>query len=210
MSDVSPLAWLPAALREQSRVRTLAAGEALFRQGDETFGIFEVEQGRLQMIRPTPNDEPAVLHAAGPGELFAEAALFGPAYHCDAIAAVPTRVRMYPKHLMLAAFRKHPELAERFMAILARQTQALRARLHGRNIRSARERVLHHLALKAGPDGRTVTLDGTAKDFAAEIGLTHEALYRTLATLERQGLIARGPRQITLRRRTGAGRRARP
>jgi CRP-like cAMP-binding protein len=201
MPASSPLDWLPAALRAQSRVRKLAAGETLFRQGDETVGVFEVEQGQLRMIRHTLKDEPAVLHIAGPGELFAEAALFATAYHCDAVAAADSRVRVYPKRLMLAAFRRNPDLAERFMAILARQTQVLRARLHGRNIRSARERVLHHLALMTGPDGRTVSLRGTVKDLAGEIGLTHEALYRTLAALQRQDLIARTPTQITLRKR---------
>lgn len=199
MAPSSPLNWLPAELRAQSRVRELATGETLFRQGDETFGIFEVESGRLRMIRHTLRDEPAVLHNAGPGELFAEAALFAAAYHCDAVAAAPSRIRVYPKRAMLAAFRKHPALAERFMGILARQTMGLRARLHGRNIRSARERVLHHLALKAGPDRRTVALDGPLKDLAAEIGLTHEALYRTLAALEREGRIERGSDRIVLR-----------
>lgn len=197
----SPLGWLPPDLRAQCRVRQLAAGETLFHQGDETVGIFEVEQGRLRMIRHTLNDQPAVLHTAGPGELFAEAALFAAAYHCDAVAAARSCVRVYPKRLMMAAFRKDPELAERFMAILARQTQALRARLHERNIRSARERVLHHLALRAGADRRTVLLRGTIKDLAAEIGLSHEALYRTLAMLARQGLIERAPNRIVLKRR---------
>lgn len=200
MPNPSPLGWLPTAVRAQSRVRKLAAGETLFHRGDETFGIFEVEQGQLHMVRHTLRGEPAVLHVAGPGELFAEAALFAKAYHCDGVAAVPTRVRVYPRRLMLAAFRKNPDLAERFMAILARQTQALRGRLHGRSIRSARERVLHHLALMAGADGRTVSVRRTVKDLAAEIGLTHEALYRTLATLEREGLIGRTPTRITLRR----------
>lgn len=199
MAGSSSLDWLPQNVRARARIRTLDAGEALFRQGDATFGIFEIEAGRLQMIRPTLEDEPAVLHTAGPGELFAEAALFAAAYHCDAVAAVASRVRVYPKPAMLAAFRSDPEVAERFMAILARQTQALRARLHGRNIRSARERVLHHLALIAGPDGRTVVLRGSVKDLAGEIGLAHEVLYRTLAKLQRQRLIERTPTRIALR-----------
>ena len=58
-----------------------------------------------------------------------------------------SRVRAYPKRALLAAFRDQPDLAERFMAVLAHEIQALRARLEERNIRSARERVLHHLAL---------------------------------------------------------------
>ena len=200
MAPRSPLDWLPAALRARSRVRMLTAGEILFRQGDGTYGVFAVEAGRLRLIRQTLNDEPAVLHTAGPGELFAEAALFSSAYHCDAVAAVDSRIRIYPKAGILAAFRKNPELAERFMAILARQTMGLRARLHGRNIRAARDRVLHYLTLMAGPDGRTIKLVGTVKDLASEVGLTHEALYRALAGLERDGMIARRPREITLRR----------
>jgi CRP-like cAMP-binding protein len=96
--------------------------------------------------------------------------------------------------------RDDPRFAERFMARLAHQVHDLRARIEERNIRSARERVLHHLALAAGPDGRTVPLDGTLMDLAAEIGLTHEALYRALAALEKEGQIERTRSAITLRK----------
>ena len=41
----------------------------------------------------------------------------------------------------------------------------------------------------------------TLKDIAAEIGLTHEALYRAVAALERGGEIRRGRDKITLLRR---------
>jgi DNA-binding MarR family transcriptional regulator len=46
----------------------------------------------------------------------------------------------------------------------------------------------------------TLRLGGTLMDLAAEIGLTHEALYRTLASLERDGAIARTKGRITLRK----------
>jgi CRP-like cAMP-binding protein len=197
----SALAWLPAATRERSAIRKLEAGETLFRQGDRTFAVFEVEEGRLRLVRHSVDNYPVVLHTARKGELFAEAALFAPSYQCDAVAATASRVRAYPKPALLAAFRNDPLLGERFMAVLARQVHALRARLEERNIRSARERVLHHLALAAGPDGRTMLVDGTLMDLAAEIGLTHEALYRTLADLERDGLIARSREGLTLLKR---------
>jgi CRP-like cAMP-binding protein len=195
------LDWLPTAIRERSRVRELDAGEALFRQGDRTFAIFEVERGRLRLIRNTLAGHPAVLHTARPGELLAEAALFAPAYQCDAIAAAEARVRAFPKRELLAAFRADPALAERFMAVLAHQIHSLRARLEERNIRSARERVLHHVALHAGADGRTMPLEGTLMDVAAEIGLTPEALYRTLAELEKEGVVLRTSSGILLRKR---------
>jgi CRP-like cAMP-binding protein len=172
----------------------------LFRQGDKTFGIFEVERGRLRLVRHTIDDHPVTLHTAKMGELFAEAALFSGAYQCDAVAAVTSQVRVYPKRQLLAAFRDDPVLGERFMAVLAHHIHALRARLEERNIRSARERLLHHLALTAGPDGRTVLVDGTLMEFASEIGLSHEVLYRTLAELEKDGMVARTPSTIVIRK----------
>ena len=197
---MTTLDWLPAAIRERSRVRDLAAGEALFRQGDKALAIFEIEHGRLRLIRNSVAGHAVVLHTARAGELFAEAALFASNYHCDAVAAAASRVRVYPKRELLAAFRIEPALGERFMAVLAQQIVALRARLEERNIRSARERVLHHLALATGPDGRTMPLEGTLMDLAAEIGLTHEALYRTLAALEKEGAIRRTRSGIALRK----------
>lgn len=53
----------------------------------------------------------------------------------------------------------------------------------------------------ASADGRTVQLTGTVMDLAAEIGLTHEALCRTLAALEKAVAIARRPGEIVLRKK---------
>lgn len=197
---VSSLHPLPMAIRRSSTIRELAAGEILFRQGDKASSIFEVEQGRLRLIRYAIDGHPVVLHTARKGEFFAEAALFAPRYRCHAVAATASRVRRYSKAELLAAFRDDPKISERFMAMLAHQVHALRARLEERNIGSARERVLHHLALAVGADGRTVRMDGTLIDLAAELGLSHETLYRTLAALEKAGTIARTPTEIVLQK----------
>jgi len=196
------LDWLPASFRERSRLRKLAPDECLFHQGDEAQAIFEIELGRLRLIRHALDSRRIVLHTGHEGELLAEAALFSSEYHCDAVAAVASRVRIYPKRELLALFRDDREAAERFMAVLARQVQALRARLEERNIRSARERLLHHLALHADADGR-MAIEGTLIDLATEIGLTPEALYRTLAALEKDRMVRRTASGITLER-TGA------
>ena len=200
---MSSFDWLPPAIRQRTTQRQLEAGESLFRQGDKTFGIFEVEHGRLRLIRHTIDNHPVALHTAKKGELFAEAALFSSTYQCDAVAAVASRVRIYPKRQLLAAFRDDPVLGERFMAVLAHQIHALRARLEERNIRSARERLLHHLALGADADGRTMPLDGTLMELASEIGLSHEVLYRTLAELEKEGVLSRTRSAIALRKSKG-------
>ncbi|MDE2167675.1 MAG: metalloregulator ArsR/SmtB family transcription factor [Alphaproteobacteria bacterium] len=190
------LDWLAATGIATSR--DLVAGESLFHQGDTASAIYQVEQGRVLLTRCTADNRLITLHTARAGEFFAEAGLFSAVYHCDAVAAMPSRVWAYPKQRLLAAFQSDPALAFRFTATLARQIQSLRARLEGRNIRSARERVLHHLALAAGGNERSVHVDGTLINLAQEIGLTHEALYRTLAALEKEGVIRRRGREIVL------------
>jgi len=204
----SALDWLPPDLKDASVLHSLASGEALFQQGDAPNAIFEVESGRLRLLRQTIEGHTVVIHTARTGELFAEAALFSKSYHCNAVAAVPSKVRAYPKRKILAAIRSDPNLAERLMAVLAHQLQSVRSNLEQRNIRSARQRLLHHLALAAGPDGRTIRITGTLMDLATEIGLTHEVLYRTLAALSKDGVITRSATEIVLQKLPSIGLRS--
>ena len=194
--------WLPAAVRAVALDRKLRSGEVLFRLGDKTVGFYEVIAGRVRLARVDRSGSEIILYVAGAGETIAEASLFAAVYHCDAIASTDAVVRLYAKPAMLAAFQKDPKAAQAFTAMLGHQVMNLRTRLEQRNIRSARERVRHFLALNVGADGRTVTLAGTLKDLAVELGLTHEAFYRTLAALEHTGEIKRGSDKITLRRRS--------
>jgi len=194
-------AWLPAAVRAAAIDRKLKSGEALFRLGDKATGFYEIIAGRVRMSRVDRSGREVILFVAGPGETIAEASLFSPSYHCDAIASTDAVVRMYPKPAMLLAFDKDAKSAQAFTATLARQVMNLRTRIEQRNIRSARERVRHFLSLNADAGGRSVDIPGTWKDLAAELGLTHEALYRTLAALERSGEIKRAKGRITLLRR---------
>jgi CRP-like cAMP-binding protein len=192
--------WLPAAVRAAAVDRRLKSGETLFRLGDKTAGLCEVVAGRVRLSRVDRSGREVILYIAGPGETIAEASLFSPNYHCNAIASTGALVRIYAKPAVLAAFEQDPKCAQSFSAVLARQVMNLRTRLEQRNIRSARERVRHFLKVNAGADRRSVELRGTLKDLAAELGLTHEALYRTLASLQRAGEIKRGKGKITLQR----------
>lgn len=191
-------------LEAGSVVRVLALGELLFGQGDRASAIYEVESGRLRLIRRTVDDHLVILHTARRGELFAEASLFAEAYHCDAVAAAPSRVRVYPKAIVMEALRADPALAQEFTARLARQLQELRAQMELRTIRSARDRVLQYLRLRAGVHDRSIAIEGQLQDIAAEIGMTREALYRTLAELEAEGSLTRAPTAIVLRKFDGS------
>lgn len=175
----------------------VAAEAALFRQGDATFAFFRLVSGAIRLVRVTPAGAQVAMHSVRPGELFAEASLFSPRYHCDAIASRASEVLVYPKREALRRLKEHPEDLWRFAGDLAHRVQQLRTRLEVRQIRAARERVLQSLRLRCG-EGGAWRIEGTLKQFAEEVGLTHEALYRALARLEREGWIRRADGEIRL------------
>jgi CRP-like cAMP-binding protein len=177
--------------------RSLAAGAALFRQGDASIGIFLLISGRIRLQRITPDGAAVSIHLARPGELFAEASLFSELYHCDAIAEVDSEVWLYPKGQLARSLHTKPEALWSFARELARRLQELRLRYELKQIRSANERVLQLLRMRCGKDG-VYSITGSLKEVAAYVGLTHEAFYRALTALEKRGLIARGAGAIRL------------
>jgi len=183
--------WISANIASSAADRSLKAGQTLFRAGTRPAGLYEVVKGKVRLVRLDRSGREAILQVAGPGDLFAEASLFSSAYHCDAIATTDTVVRLYPKSILVAELERDPKLLLAFSAMLAGQVMTLRTRLEQRNIHSARERVRHYLTVNADANGRTVTRRGPLKDIAAELGLTHEALYRTLADMAADGEIER-------------------
>jgi CRP/FNR family transcriptional regulator, dissimilatory nitrate respiration regulator len=195
---VSAPDWLSANIRAAAVERALKAGQTLFRTGARTAGLYEIVKGKVRLVRVDRSGREAVLQVAAPGETLAEASLFSSTYHCDAIASTDAVVRLYPKTILVSELERNPKFAQAFAAMLARQVMTLRTRLEQRNIHSARDRVRHYLAINADPSGRAVALSGTLKDMAAELGLTHEALYRTLAEMAAGGEIERRTGTIRL------------
>ena len=185
------------------KTRTLEAGEFLFRQGDAATFVFAIEHGQLRLERRTFDGRLVPLHLARAGETFAEAALFADRYHCDAVALTDAVVKALPKAVLLAELEQAGGHAPTLVHAMARQLHALRQRLELRNVRSARERVLLALELRVVDESRTVVLEGPLQDLAADLGLTREALYRTLAALHASGQIVRDGSRITVRRPLG-------
>ena len=191
MSDMNAKDWLPAEIQSSGIERRFVAGQMLFDQGDATVGVYEVVSGKVRQVRVDPEGRDVVVGIAGPGEMIAEASLFSRTHDCAATAVTNALVRLYRKATLLAQLERDPRAALSFMATLVEQILKLRIRLERRSIPSARDRVRHYLTANVSERERTVSLPSTLKDLAAELGLTHEALYRTLSEMSARGEIAR-------------------
>lgn len=178
--------------------RRLAANEALFRTGDPVLGLVLVREGTLELRRLSPEGRLLVLHRAGPGESCAEASLFEAHHHCDAIATRPSRVAIHPAATLREAAARDPAIGWGLARHLAAGLVAARARAERLSLPRAEDRILAALS-SLPPDAAGLRRPGRSwKALAAELGLTHEALYRALARLERRGVLGRAGAAVRL------------
>ncbi len=161
---------------------SLEKGQHLFHQDQKTGGLFCVEEGYIELRRATQAGEILLVHHAIKGETFAEASLFSDFYHCDAVATQESTllIEIDRKHV-LEHLQTDPNFAIAMTKHLARQNQVYRRKLEIMAIKSAPERVYSALS--------DDMLKGGIIALAAEIGLTHEAVYRSLRKLVKQGRV---------------------
>lgn len=196
--DLSNLDSLPTALRSAATCQNLVAGQVLFHEREPAQAIFAVAVGRFRLVRYTSEGQLVIFQVVRAGESFSESALFSNTYNCNAIAEVPSRAIAYPKQVLLNVIQERPDFAISFMERFERKSRWLKNLIELRSIRSARDRVLQYLLTLAQPSATTLTFDRPLKNIASELGLSPEVLYRALAQLEREGIIARARGQIIL------------
>lgn len=169
----------------------LAQGETLFRSGDASRGCFYLMKGEVRLVRWTREGHETAIHLARAGTTFAEAALFTPHYHCDCVASAESSGLLLPKTEVERLFGIDVGFAQVLAARFARQVQALRRTVEILAIRPARERVMAVLGDYDSAENGGIENLPPLKSIAAQIGLTHEAVYRAVAELVSEGRLER-------------------
>lgn len=169
-------------------------GTMLFHRGEKPDRMFWVLEGELRLVRTSAGGESVVLQRCRSG-LLAEGSLFSGHYHCDGMAAVDTTLLSIARTRFLAAF-SDPEFSRAYAQWLSGTVRELRSNCERLSLRRAPSRIEHYLEEHGSFDyGRG---QGNLKDWAIQLGLTHESLYRTLAVMEAAGRIVRETDSVRL------------
>lgn len=171
-------------------------GQRIFSFGDAVDNVYRVLDGEVCLTRFSPGGTEIVLSRAREGEFFAEASLFGSRYHCNAICARSGNCLRLPVDALRHCLSSDPAFAMEWIATLSGNLRRQRAAQERLSLKSLRMRVIHYL-VDRGKEGR-VELDQPIIRWAAELGASHEALYRTLAEMEREGVLQRQGQTLTL------------
>lgn len=176
--------------RNNTKPIVLNAQEILFQQGEQAKSLFWLETGRLKLVSFA---EPQMVfhYWVNAGELFAETVLFEVTYGCTAIAIQSSSIILIDRHEFLCALRKSEELNNAYLNHLTKRFSDVKQLLTLRSIRSARDRLLHYLFQHLPPGENSVLLSTSLKELAMELGISPEALSRTFAEIESEGMIQR-------------------
>jgi CRP-like cAMP-binding protein len=170
-------------------------GARVFDAGKMPVWMFYVVTGEVTLERAGVHGEPVVLQRTRQG-FVSEASLKVARYHCDAIAITDTQVIQVPVRDLARALDNDPAFASRWISMLNAEVRRLRLHLERLNMKSVRDRVLHLIETE-GQQGRYPVPSGL-KTLARELGVTHEALYRTMAALQAEGVMHRAPGALVL------------
>jgi len=187
------------------RRKRLRPSASLFHVGQAANAIFIVLSGAVRLEHVQSNGERVQYPPTGPGGVIGETSFFAGAFACDGLAQGATEVAYILRRDVLAHVRDKPEAGLALARLLSDQVVRLRERIELMQLRSAKARVFawlraQHLAACAGDRGKALVLQRPWLDIAADLGLTHEAVYRALAALAQERRIWRQGRAVRLLR----------
>jgi CRP/FNR family transcriptional regulator, dissimilatory nitrate respiration regulator len=160
----------------------LDAGQYLFHRGDPVVRVFVVQEGHIRLVRYLEDGAALVLQTADSDSMLAEASLFLPRYHCDAVAIAPTRLKAIEKTRTIAGLRTEIDVLVSFAAHLAKEVQQTRMRSEILRLKTVAQRFDAWLEWHDGE----LPEKGKWALIALEIGISPEALYREMARRRRR------------------------
>jgi len=182
--------------------RRFGKRESIFREGDAAEGFYVVATGKVKVFKLSEEGKEQVLHVVGPGQTFAEAALFeGGAYPAHAETLAETEALLLQKRPFLEMLERRPKVAIRMLGSLSRWLRQMTGLVEDLSLRDVESRLLLFLSSELRErgiplkDGATLELPFSKNVLASRLGTVPETFSRALKKLQEDGRIdVRGKR----------------
>ncbi len=187
-------------LESNSSVLKADKGQIIFLEGAEAKGLYVLLAGQVKIFKSSAEGKEQILHMLSPGEPFAEVPMFqGTRFPANAMAVQPSTVLYTEKSVLVRLMERDASLAMAMLAALSNRLRQMASMIGQLTLREVPARLAAYLLHQAGEkEADTFVLDMSKGNLAGLLGSTREALSRSLARLEDQGLIAMDNRTITI------------
>jgi CRP/FNR family transcriptional regulator len=187
-------------------VREYGRGQSIFAEGDEGNGFYVVMEGLVKIFKLSLDGKEQILHIFGPGEPFAEAAVFtGSTFPAHALALEKSRTLFIRRRAFIEMIQRNPSLAMNMLAALSLRLKKFAHMIEDLSLKEVPGRLAAHLLYLSDQQGDTdtVRLEVGKAQLASLLGNIPETPSRIMAKLGKQGLISIDGPRITIRDRQG-------
>jgi CRP-like cAMP-binding protein len=193
--------------------RRFAAGEVVFREGDDSSTCYVVKTGRARAVREHGDGRALTLAHFGPGDIFGELAMFDDERRSATVEALEdTETVAILGGDMRRLLHAHPDIAVKLLAALGRRLRETNERLARQSFQTVQSRVasvlgqLVEAAQGEGAGEGDVLITQTQAELARLAGSSRESASRFLAVLERAGIITQGRGKLVVHDAAGLRR----
>ena len=184
--------------------KTYSKGQELFEAGDKADSFFIILSGWIKLFRISRNGEELIIHIFGPGESFAEAAVFGDkkTYPVNAQAITNVELVKIPRSFFIQKIESDSQFALKILASVSSHQHYLISQLEQVTTRTAPQRIgaflLRFCQKNKDEDGLiTVDLPYDKSLISTRLNIKPETFSRALNKLEPYGVELK-ERQIIL------------
>jgi CRP-like cAMP-binding protein len=178
-------------------------GSAVFEQGETATAFYVLLNGRLKVVKVTPDGQQVVIRFVVPGDIYGIAkALNRQDYPATATALVDSVTLAWDMAIWDDFMQCHPAFARNVMQMMGQRIQEAHTRLKEMATQDVEHRVAHAVLRLVSQSGRKVQ-EGVLVDFPvtrqeiAEVsGTTLHSVSRVLSAWENAGLVVVGRRKV--------------
>lgn len=177
-------------------------GQLIFSEGDPGSGFYVIISGRVKIFKLSLDGKEQILHILGPGEPFAEVAVFtGSSYPANAMALEKSRIFFFPREAFIKLIGSHPSLAMNMLATLSWRLKQFAHMIEDLSLKEVPGRLAAYILLASGQNDEEkdkVTLNISKTQLASFLGTIPETLSRILTKMNKQGFVGVDGAVITI------------
>ncbi|MCK4856634.1 MAG: Crp/Fnr family transcriptional regulator [candidate division Zixibacteria bacterium] len=175
-------------------------GKIIFFEGDPASGFYVLLSGCIRIYKASADGKEYTLHRIHPGQMFAEAAMFGgETFPANSTATKDSVIAFFPKDRFTELIASSPEMSLKMIAALSGFVRDFNRQIEDLSLKEVSARLASYLLRKAEQSGcPQVTLETTKAELARSLGTISETLSRNLKKMRELNMIHVKGKNITI------------
>ncbi len=181
-------------------IRTIDKGEILFFQGDPANGFYTLLSGLIRIYKSSPEGKEYTLHTIRPGQMFAEAAIFGGnKFPANCIALEESNVAFFEKDRFINLIVNSPHISLKMISALSGFVRDFNRQIENLSLKAVSARLALFLLNQTETTGKNnIVLDISKSELANSLGTISETLSRNFRKLKELAIIEMDGKNISI------------